>query len=129
MLREHATPRPTLTNRGWGTQFRLGDGRQDAEVEILRRVSQSLGDWETAAPQDDKRFLWGDKIQRGALVSRGGKRRKPKMFTLSNAKGRLPADHLFPSPIRPTANFFAKRKTLLTRRKYRPLRFQQRSTG
>jgi hypothetical protein len=37
--------------RGWRS---LGDGRQDAWVEVLRRVSRSPGDWETVAPQDEK---------------------------------------------------------------------------
>jgi hypothetical protein len=69
-----ANPRPTFRNRGWGIRRIFGFARavrQDAWVEILRRVSQSLGDWETVAPQDDM-GLCGGEIR--TLLSRGENR-------------------------------------------------------
>jgi hypothetical protein len=54
-----ANPRPTLRNRGWIFGFARAV-RQDAWVEIFRPVSQSLGDWETVAPQDDMEFCGGE---------------------------------------------------------------------
>jgi hypothetical protein len=49
-LNPHPFAKPA---KGWGTRMMVMLWRQDAGVEVLRRISQSPGDWETGAPQDD----------------------------------------------------------------------------
>jgi hypothetical protein len=79
--RNEGTPRPTLTNRGWGAS-----GFLDALVEILRRVSQSPGDWEAGTPQDDKVILWRIGSGKGATVLRVN-RREPRIPHAKTACG------------------------------------------